>query len=283
MIALAEQDRHPIVNHGRRLVGVGREDGTGANRCTVFRDPTVHFPQSRHRQDAAIFRFDQKGLLAIGHFFPLVVAVRRNQTATRRERVPERWFGVDRFTTGIDHPIPDSQIFRPRGHQSPAGLDWGSWLAGRLAEDADDGLRRRDVVPRRFLKRELFGIQLWQQQLAPLGRGRSESESTTQMKTRYCKTRTEGPVSNRGTCRKVATQNRTPIVNAQREKTVSESGRASSTMHLSASNETDADHDFVAYSGENGKRRSVAASSHRPPSGRKLPSGELEKSRPGKL
>ena len=112
---LAVQDhRHSFVNRFGRLVCYSRDDGAGLYDRSIAGRTIVLLPQTGKQHWPSVTRLDQVRLFAIIGSLPLVVAVGDNQATLSGKCFSKRWFTVDGFTAGIDHPIADLQVIRPR-------------------------------------------------------------------------------------------------------------------------------------------------------------------------
>ena len=75
--------------------------------------------QPSHRQRCAVRAMDAERLLGHPSGVPLVVAVGRQQTASFRPGAPERGLLGSGLDPGIDHPVADLRVLRPRRDEAP--------------------------------------------------------------------------------------------------------------------------------------------------------------------
>ena len=104
------------------------------------------FPEPGDRQQTALAKANVLRHLAAGHGQPFVEAVRRNQAATFEQCLPVRRLFSHRFAAGVNHPIADLGISRPKRHQAPLHLS--KHPLPITFEDDRSHLRGLDVVPR---------------------------------------------------------------------------------------------------------------------------------------
>jgi hypothetical protein len=100
--------------------------------------------QSRHREET--FTLDAKMLWESGFalFPPFVEPTRWHETSACLERVPESWLTRNRLAAGVDHAVPDLNVFGPKRDQTPTHfLD----APAAFVRDDRDFLRWRNVEP----------------------------------------------------------------------------------------------------------------------------------------
>src|SRR3954468_18252258 len=120
-----------------------------SGRCAVA--SAVHvvpdLPESGERERFAVAPPEEPRHLPLGipDLLPLVEAVSRNDATPPGERALVRARGLDALGTGVDLPVADLQILRPRRHQSPPHeVEHPPSLT--LRDDGDLGTRRHVVA-----------------------------------------------------------------------------------------------------------------------------------------
>lgn len=112
-----EDDGHAVVDVFEFLVGLGGDDGAGAEGCAV--EPGPFFPQAGEGEELVVFEGHVVGRFAVGGLAPFVEAVGGDEAAAAFECSAERGFLVDGFTAGVDEFMGDGGVFGPTGDESP--------------------------------------------------------------------------------------------------------------------------------------------------------------------
>jgi len=141
-LRLSGQDhRHPVVDRFENLIHLCRDDRAALDLLAVGSGPRL--PQPREPERLPAFQHNIEGLLRPPPLLPLVEPVRHHQTAVLAERNPEGGLGRHGFGPGVDHPVADRGILRPRGDEAPAHL--GEVTRPIISHD-NHGLRGGDVI-----------------------------------------------------------------------------------------------------------------------------------------
>jgi len=151
-VAPCDHRRHPIMDGSNLFVGVCRDDGEGVKGLRV--GPAPGGPDAGEGD-----HLSRVGVEPVRHLpsilaRPFVEAVRGNQTAAARERLPEGSLHGHRFGARVDVATPTVLPRRneaPRQQADPAS-------AAVLGNDRRP-LARRDVVSRLMLKRQLRSVE----------------------------------------------------------------------------------------------------------------------------
>ena len=141
--SVVDDDRHPVVEVGQRLVGRGRDDREGPPDRLGRRVAPAR-PQAGEGERRAVAADDPVRLADRALALPLVERIDRHEAALADERVAEGRARGDRLGPRVEHPRADLGLLRPVRDQAPAV---GGDRAAVVALD-DDGrlVGRGDVV-----------------------------------------------------------------------------------------------------------------------------------------
>jgi hypothetical protein len=117
----SQDQRHPVVNFGHKLIGVGGDDSERADPLARIRIPPV-LPQSANAERLAILHGDRVGLLRLLALdrLPFIEAVHRENAAAPAIRLPKHWQPVRRLAFGVDRLAPAVRVLAPGGNKAPA-------------------------------------------------------------------------------------------------------------------------------------------------------------------
>jgi hypothetical protein len=87
--------------------------------------PPVDFhelPQAHEPERLSVLEHDPERLFRAPSLLPLVEAIGRYEAPPLAERDPEGRLSSDGLSTGVNHPVADRRVLRPRRDETPAHL-----------------------------------------------------------------------------------------------------------------------------------------------------------------